>query len=135
MSKDCSPYSWQCLVVSDSNSAGVQLVTTLGKSTITARQSYALKSMEQGKLHFILQDFEGKVVQSATLFNKLESSPMLLLQGEEGAEIQGPLIDRKCSRCGHEGMTYHTRQMRSADEGQTVFYTCVKCKYQEKEDS
>ncbi|XP_029440685.1 DNA-directed RNA polymerase I subunit RPA12 isoform X3 [Rhinatrema bivittatum] len=44
-------------------------------------------------------------------------------------------IDRKCSRCGHEGMTYHTRQMRSADEGQTVFYTCVKCKYQEKEDS
>ncbi|XP_029440683.1 DNA-directed RNA polymerase I subunit RPA12 isoform X2 [Rhinatrema bivittatum] len=82
-----------------------------------------------------VKDFEGKVVQSATLFNKLESSPMLLLQGEEGAEIQGPLIDRKCSRCGHEGMTYHTRQMRSADEGQTVFYTCVKCKYQEKEDS
>nr|DBA31458.1 TPA: hypothetical protein GDO54_007304 [Pyxicephalus adspersus] len=44
-------------------------------------------------------------------------------------------IDRRCSRCGHEKMVYYTRQMRSADEGQTVFYTCVQCRFQEKEDS
>nr|XP_033773075.1 DNA-directed RNA polymerase I subunit RPA12 isoform X2 [Geotrypetes seraphini] len=86
------------------------------------------------KFKIDVKDFEGKVVQSSTVFNKLEGSTTLL-QGKEAVEIHGPMIERKCLRCGHEGMTYHTRQMRSADEGQTVFYMCLKCKYQEKEDS
>ncbi|XP_049621398.1 DNA-directed RNA polymerase I subunit RPA12 isoform X2 [Suncus etruscus] len=78
-------------------------------------------------------DFEGKVVKTSVVFNKLET--VVPLSMDEGPEFQGPVIDRRCSRCGHEGMAYHTRQMRSADEGQTVFYTCTNCKFQEKEDS
>ena len=35
---------------------------------------------------------------------------------------------RKCSKCGNETMTYVTKQTRSADEGQTVFYTCTRCR-------
>ncbi|ELR44661.1 DNA-directed RNA polymerase I subunit RPA12, partial [Bos mutus] len=73
-----------------------------------------------------VRDFEGKVVKTSVVFNKLGTAMPLSM--EEGPEFQGPVVDRRCSRCGHEGMAYHTRQMRSADEGQTVFYTCTNCK-------
>lgn len=38
-------------------------------------------------------------------------------------------IDRRCVRCNKEGMVYHARQMRSADEGQTIFFTCIHCRW------
>lgn len=47
----------------------------------------------------------------------------------------GPVVDRKCPKCGNDKMSYATLQLRSADEGQTVFYTCTKCKYKENENS
>ncbi|EEZ99110.1 DNA-directed RNA polymerase I subunit RPA12 [Tribolium castaneum] len=50
-------------------------------------------------------------------------------------EDDGPVVDRKCAKCGHDKMTYATVQLRSADEGQTVFYTCTKCKFKESENS
>ncbi|XP_029022749.1 DNA-directed RNA polymerase I subunit RPA12 isoform X2 [Betta splendens] len=79
-------------------------------------------------------EFTGQEMQSTVMFNPVEQSPVTL-EHEEDYELKGPVIDRHCSRCNKEGMIYHTRQMRSADEGQTVFFTCIHCRYQEKEDS
>ena len=41
----------------------------------------------------------------------------------------GATIKEKCPQCGNEEMNYHTLQLRSADEGATVFYTCTSCGY------
>lgn len=40
----------------------------------------------------------------------------------------GPIAERRCNMCGHNQMSYAAVQLRSADEGQTVFYTCLSCK-------
>lgn len=45
---------------------------------------------------------------------------------EEGDD--GPIVERLCPKCGNNTMSYATLQLRSADEGQTVFYTCTNCK-------
>lgn len=33
-------------------------------------------------------------------------------------------IRETCPKCGREEVRYYTQQLRSADEGTTVFYTC-----------
>ncbi|KAK5016614.1 DNA-directed RNA polymerase I core subunit rpa12 [Cryomyces antarcticus] len=33
-------------------------------------------------------------------------------------------IRQTCEKCGREEVRYYTQQLRSADEGSTVFYTC-----------
>ncbi|KAM6959056.1 DNA-directed RNA polymerase I subunit RPA12 [Aplochiton taeniatus] len=73
-----------------------------------------------------VKEFSGQVITSAFIFNPLEQS--LGVGDDDNSELKGPVIDRRCSRCNKEGMVYHTRQMRSADEGQTVFFTCIHCR-------
>ncbi|KAH0868774.1 hypothetical protein HID58_075796 [Brassica napus] len=44
---------------------------------------------------------------------------------EEDTEL--PKIKKACEKCQHPELVYTTRQTRSADEGQTTYYTCPNC--------
>eukprot|EP01134_Creolimax_fragrantissima_P005126 CFRG5126T1 len=46
-----------------------------------------------------------------------------------GKKEKSATIKEECPECGHDEMAFHTMQLRSADEGQTCFMTCVKCGY------
>lgn len=76
-----------------------------------------------------------------TVFGKMESSYTIHFNsrpttGEFSSKVknisteepEGPIVERRCPACKNETMSYATLQLRSADEGQTVFFTCTKCK-------
>lgn len=46
---------------------------------------------------------------------------------EDAATRQRATVDEYCPKCNHFGLEFYTMQLRSADEGQTVFYECPKC--------
>ncbi|XP_046850565.1 DNA-directed RNA polymerase I subunit RPA12-like [Xenia sp. Carnegie-2017] len=80
------------------------------------------------------KEFEGIEIYSKKVFNIYKPKAKVEPVDEED-DFTEPMIDQKCSKCGHEGLTYQTRQTRSADEGQTVFYLCPSCGFQETEYS
>lgn len=38
-------------------------------------------------------------------------------------------IEEPCPKCGHPELYFYTMQLRSVDEGSTVFYECVSCNH------
>eukprot|EP00042_Codosiga_hollandica_P018440 m.54229 g.54229 ORF g.54229 m.54229 type:complete len:128 (+) comp48712_c0_seq2:120-503(+) len=49
------------------------------------------------------------------------------VKSNEGHKLDAT-ISEECPQCGAQEMSFTTAQLRSADEGQTVFYAC-KCGY------
>ncbi|KAH7523490.1 uncharacterized protein LOC107420403 [Ziziphus jujuba] len=75
-----------------------------------------------------LKDIIGREISYTVTAEDIRRELGIVLIGEEKVELSK--IKRRCEKCGHDEASYYTRQMRSADEGQTTFYTCTKCQHQ-----
>ncbi|KAF8390419.1 hypothetical protein HHK36_024945 [Tetracentron sinense] len=62
---------------------------------------------------------------------ELNIEPFVQVDGtntDEGV-VKRAVVTEPCPRCRNPQLEYYTKQLRSADEGQTVFYECPKCKH------
>lgn len=72
---------------------------------------------------------------STTTYSMDRPTPLWAKSDEEQAALRqskDPVratIEEPCPRCNHPEVGYYTVQLRSVDEGQTVFYECPQCKY------
>jgi DNA-directed RNA polymerase I subunit RPA12 len=67
------------------------------------------------------------VTKSAQTGNAPEWATLEEKEGEEGKKHA--TIEEPCPKCGHHEQYFYTMQLRSVDEGQTVFYECPTCAY------
>jgi DNA-directed RNA polymerase I subunit RPA12 len=67
--------------------------------------------------------FEALVIVTEGKHHKVGVDPF----DEQPQEKHRATIKEECPKCKHDELEYHTMQLRSADEGQTIFYTCPKC--------
>ncbi len=68
---------------------------------------------------------DSKVFESIQVMSSYKYKSTFVSESKE----DGATIKEKCPNCDAPEMVFHTAQLRSADEGQTVFYNCVKCGY------
>jgi len=76
------------------------------------------------KNHYI--ETHDKYESSKIWMNKLKNKEDKLREEQKNERT---IIDEKCPKCGNGQMYYYSMQTRSADEGSTIFYECVKCHY------
>ena len=51
----------------------------------------------------------------------------------EGEIEKHPVVKAECPKCGNNKAYCWAKQTRSADEPETIFYKCTKCKHQWRE--
>ncbi|GAA5926221.1 uncharacterized protein JCM15063_000219 [Sporobolomyces koalae] len=78
--------------------------------------------------------YEGKVITTksnpAAFPSSLRQLKTSLVKNRGDVEKKKVYVDETCEKCGAKQMSVKTMQLRSADEGATVFYSCDKCGFQ-----
>ncbi|CAF1927060.1 hypothetical protein Bca4012_071083 [Brassica carinata] len=74
------------------------------------------------------QEIIGKDISYVVSDEDIRRELGISLFGEKTQEdTELPKIKKACEKCQHPELVYTTRQTRSADEGQTTYYTCPNC--------
>ena len=71
--------------------------------------------------------FEGLVLHSASVERIVEPDVTDAGAASRKQQPHRATVKEACPKCKHPELMYYTMQLRSADEGQTVFYECEKC--------
>ncbi|XP_064100072.1 DNA-directed RNA polymerase I subunit RPA12-like isoform X2 [Macrobrachium nipponense] len=104
-----------CGAILDLSTADKNVTCVVCKSKVSLNEILSREKAYTVKFNDI-KKYETKAVENDEVFGQMDSS-------------------RECSKCGNIGMSYTTMQLRSADEGQTVFYICPNCRHREVENS
>jgi transcription factor S len=64
-------------------------------------------------------------IEAREIINKKELIEVI----DEEADNTYPLVQIDCPKCGHKKAFFWTSQTRAADEPETKFYKCEKCKH------
>lgn len=59
---------------------------------------------------------------------KIDNHKSISVINEKSQETH-PEVEIKCPKCKHKKAYFWTQQTRAADEDETKFYKCVKCKH------
>uniref|UniRef100_A0A060T5E3 DNA-directed RNA polymerase subunit n=1 Tax=Blastobotrys adeninivorans TaxID=409370 RepID=A0A060T5E3_BLAAD len=105
-------------------------VTDVSKDLECSQCKSTYPSKEYANLKVVTRSAENAF--PSTLKSKRSEVKTVLKNDEMG---DGAIIKEKCPECGNDEMQYQTLQLRSADEGATVFYTCTKCKYRFRQNN
>ncbi len=92
--------------------------------------------------HFQLKvsDYRTKEVVSEKAFQEKKAWLVEYQQKKAGThtsrmEDHRSKVMQTCPECEHNEMYFFTLQLRGADEGSTVFYECVKCGHQIRQNN
>ena len=80
-----------------------------------------------------LSNIKNHTIESTEKF-ELSKLWMSKLKNEEDKlrqeqKVKKAVVEEVCPQCGNKKMYYYAMQTRSADEGSTIYYECIKCHY------
>mmetsp|Transcript_1830 Transcript_1830/g.4059 ORF Transcript_1830/g.4059 Transcript_1830/m.4059 type:complete len:120 (+) Transcript_1830:236-595(+) len=82
-----------------------------------------------------LSQYSKEDLPSRTTTSADRSVPLWAKSDEEQAALKNQgepkrmVVEEPCPKCGAPEVGFYTLQLRSVDEGQTVFYECPQCSY------